>query len=352
MSWIHRFSRARALQDFLRVALRLVAAVATLVPQATAPGQAPVPAPDTLTNQLVIDMVVGKLPKDLIIAKIKSTAARYDITAAGLVALNSAKVPRDVIKLMMDAPLGPVPVRLAAPAESTRLHEVERTALGNSERPSATGEGAASPSGKSAPAKTTSTPAPEPARMPKALLSPLPTESGIHAVATGSISTILERNSFTSGSTSNVLASALTSGLAPVKLKAIVQSGKAALRFADASVEFYFVFDKPAQGGGLSGAGQWWGELSSPNEFTLVRLDAKADRREATVGSFSALGRQTGTESKVVVATTFTRLKTGVYRVMPRAPLAPGEYAFFPASAFGQGTAGANRLFDFGIDVP
>jgi hypothetical protein len=256
-------------------------------------------------------------------------------------------VPKDIITMMMHAPFGPE-ARVAEPAQPAPTPVQGGPAAMDSviaapARDSAIVPAAPKPGSKPAPV------APPPAvRTPKALLSPLPSEPGIHLLAGENELQLLEPTAFTSGRTSNVLASALTSGLAPVKMKAVVSARQAAIRVEDTSAEFYFVFERTSAG--LGSSAQGWGTVSSPNEFTLIRLDKKSDRREATTGSFSALGSSTGTESKSIVPTKFTRLKPGVYRVVPLAPLAPGEYAFFPASAYGPNAAGS-RLFDFGVDT-
>jgi len=48
----------------------------------------------------------------------------------------------------------------------------------------------------------------------------------------------------------------------------------------------------------------------------------------------------------------FTKLRSGVYKVVPDAPLEPGESCFLTSAGFGTfaaGAASASRLFDFGI---
>lgn len=304
---------------------------------------------DTLDNVAVAAMVTGKLPKEILVAKLRQTPAVFDVSAMGLVSLHSAKVPKDIITIMMHAPLGAdiqrqvdLPVLEARPASgSSQTQSYRNTTDSTTAAPTST-----SPS---RPAERVSGPqAAKPSRTPKALLSPLPTEPGIHLVSGKSDVTLLEPNTFASGRTSNVLASAITSGMAPVKMKAVVSSAQAAIRVDDPSVEFYFAFERAGRGLGRSNLS--WASLSSPNEFTLLRLDAKSDRREATTGSFSSLGSQVGTESKAVVPTTFTRIKPGLYRVTPKAPLTPGEYAFFPSSVFGPGVV-SPKLFDFGVDA-
>ena len=61
---------------------------------------------EVLTNESVVQMVVGKVPKDLILAKIQSTSTAFDITANGLVNLYQSKVSTDMIKVMMKAATG------------------------------------------------------------------------------------------------------------------------------------------------------------------------------------------------------------------------------------------------------
>lgn len=58
---------------------------------------------EVLTNESVVQMVVGKVPKDVILTKIQSTSTAFDITANGLVSLHQRKVPANMIKAMVQA---------------------------------------------------------------------------------------------------------------------------------------------------------------------------------------------------------------------------------------------------------
>lgn len=299
---------------------------------------------EILTNKSIIDMVVGKLPKDLIILKVKGSKAAYDVSSSGLVALNSAKVPKDIIKLMMELPNGPV----AAPAPEPAVEEPPPPPPPPPARESA-------PPAKGGPAaKVGATPAsgaPAPVRKRKPLLAALPDEPGIHLHAEDAPDLILEPNSYDGSKTSNLLGSALSGGLSKAKMKAVIGGAEAALRTTDQDVEFYFVFEKSSAT--LGGANNsWYAALTSPNQFKLLRLDKKSSNREVTTASVGAFSAQSGTDEKAVVRFTFVRLKAGVYRVIPKEPLLPGEYAFFPAAMGGQGTAGAgmSQIFDFGVD--
>jgi hypothetical protein len=63
--------------------------------------------PEVLTNNEIVQMVMGQLPRPLIIEKIRVTKARFDVTSDGLVSLQTSKVPDEVVKAMMTAPVAP-----------------------------------------------------------------------------------------------------------------------------------------------------------------------------------------------------------------------------------------------------
>lgn len=64
-------------------------------------GPPPPKTPEVLANDAVIKMVVSKMPKAVIVAKIQGTKANYDVTSTGLVSLTQAKVPNDIIQAMI-----------------------------------------------------------------------------------------------------------------------------------------------------------------------------------------------------------------------------------------------------------
>jgi hypothetical protein len=76
---------------------------------------------EVLTNEIVVRMLNSKVPKEIILAKIQISRSAFDVSATGLVSLNTSKVPDDVIKAMMVPPApqpsaAPIPVREPAPA--------------------------------------------------------------------------------------------------------------------------------------------------------------------------------------------------------------------------------------------
>jgi hypothetical protein len=159
---------------------------------------------------------------------------------------------------------------------------------------------------------------------------------------------MLEPTVYTQGKSGGVFKSAMTYGIAKVQWKAVVRSAHANARTSDPNAVFYFYFEE--KNAGLSRSGG----ASTPNEFTLLKLEVKRDTRETVVMKGNAFGTSSGTEEKSSIPFTFRKLKPGVYKVTPNAHLTPGEYCFLSAegSAFAPGAATANRVFDFGVSPP
>ena len=94
-----RLHQSKVSQDLI-LAMMGAAADPKLAVPATGPAE-------VLTNNEVVQMVMGQLPRALIIEKIRVTKTRFDVTSDGLVSLQSSKVPDDVVKAMMAAPATP-----------------------------------------------------------------------------------------------------------------------------------------------------------------------------------------------------------------------------------------------------
>lgn len=69
-----------------------------LAPFHQAQGQAD---PELLSNATVVQMVAGKLSKDLIVGKINSARPGFDLSSDGLIALVGFKVDQSIVKLML-----------------------------------------------------------------------------------------------------------------------------------------------------------------------------------------------------------------------------------------------------------
>lgn len=154
--------------------------------------------------------------------------------------------------------------------------------------------------------------------------------------------------------TGGIYGFAFSRGIASMSIKAAVQNDSARTRSPGARPTFYFFFDdsnsdQPRMVSNWSSGVN--ALVTSPSEFTLVRLMEKKGRREARVGSLNIGGKKTGVMDKDRRKFSYEVVRAGVYRVVPDAPLNQGEYAFIFALA-GGGANGAltARLFDFGVD--
>ena len=153
--------------------------------------------------------------------------------------------------------------------------------------------------------------------------------------------------------TGGILGYAFTGGLASASIKVVIQSEQARAR-ASASPRFYFFFD---EANNAASNGSWASGMNtvvtSPAEFSLIRLSRKDGRREVRVGSMNIAGAKTGVMDKDRITFNHSMIRPGVYQVDLPEALTPGEYGFiFSIAGGGTGGAMTARIFDFGIDQP
>ena len=265
----------------------------------------------TMTNDSIAKLCKAGLSDDLIVSTINASPAAYNTSAEGLIALKTAGASDKVVSAVVSKSSGattPAPTASATPTST------------NPDDPTAPHEAGIYVYSQSAPA--------------------------------GSKMLMLEPSVYTQGKTGGMFASAMTYGIAKIKMKAVIRGGHSNARVGDPQPVFYFYFEE--QGAGLSHASTPFGGTSTPNEYTLLKFDVKGDTRETVVGKLNAFGASGGTDDKAVTGFTYTKLRPGVYKVTLNGPLQPGEYGFI--SAAGQaivspyaGAATTNsRIFDFG----
>lgn len=278
-------------------------------------------SPAILTNRGIIEMVTGKLPKGIILQKIRSTSSEFSLATADLVTLNENKVSQEIVKAMMNA--------ASASAVEPGLQTGRSITLGAPISPQA-----------------------RPVRIVRAAVSiaKIPKEPGIYMYAdngSGAQFQLLEPTVYTAAKSGGFIESALTAGIAKKTSKAVVRGAQASMRTSDSSVDFYFVFEEKSSGPG--GANTWFHGATSANEFSLVRFTKTSNGRQVVIAAANAFGTQSGIEDKANVPFTSTRIAPRIYRVVPNEVLAEGQYAFMSAAGLDPTTRGANRLFDFGI---
>lgn len=154
--------------------------------------------------------------------------------------------------------------------------------------------------------------------------------------------------------TGGIFGYALTGGLASASVKAVISGESAAHQTPNSRPEFYVYF------GGMDGTDSgvfstgFGNGIQSPNEFSLIELKQKRDRREARVGSMNIAGAKAGVMDKDQIPFSYEQIDQGVFRITPDADLEPGEYGFLFSLVGGAGpgisggVAGA-RIFDFTV---
>jgi hypothetical protein len=223
------------------------------------------------------------------VAKIRNSKTNFNTNSDGLVRLQQARVPTEIVTAMVEA--------------STHASAVTST----------TGAGDVSRADPNDPASAH--------------------EAGIYLYQErdGQKNMFqLEPAVFKQTKTGGFLASAVTYGIAKIKFKASLSGQNASLQIDRPRPVFYFYFE--VKSSGLSRSSYY---ATSPNEFVLVQLDAKSNTREVTVSKANAFGAQSGTMDKASRVFSFEKIAPGVYKVTPQADLADGEYGFYNAAGVG-----------------
>lgn len=261
-------------------------------------------AAETLTNASVIALVKAGIGNDAVIAKIKATDGKYDLSTDDLIGLKQAGVPGDVIAAM-----------IAGPAKS----EAAVAAMSLTD------------------------------------LNPMtPHPSGVYLIdkSAGQLARI-DPTMSSQAKTGGLFGYALTMGIASMSVKVAIAGDTARVVARSGIPSFYFFFDasNPAtvnlSSSWAAGSAQ---TVTSPSEFTLIRLTEKKGRREARVGSLNIGGAKTGVMDSDRIAFDYEMVRPGVFRVTPKQSLISGQYGFIYALS-GGGTNGAMtaRIFDFAI---
>lgn len=270
----------------------------------------PVFAQQTLNNDAIVKMVKAGLSDSVVIATIQASPGQYDTSTDALVALKGAGVDDTVVAALISKGVAPA---------TTVAGTAAAAASADPNNPDS------------------------------------PHEAGIWAFTQsdrGPKMVELEPSVYSSGKTGGMFTTAITYGIAKTKTKAVIRDARSNTRISHPDAIFYFYFEK--QEAGLSNASSAFGGTSTPNEYVLLKFDVKGDTRETVVGKYNAYGASGGVDDKALVPFSYEKLRAGVYKVTPKAPLGPGEYGFM--SPGGTVVAGpyaaastANRVFDFGI---
>jgi len=256
---------------------------------------------EILTNDKVITMVKAGLPASIIVSKIHTSKSNFNTNTDELIRLQQSQVPTDIINAMVAASS-----HTSAASSTTGAGDVL----------------------KADPNDPTSA-----------------HEAGIYLYVEKDgkrIMTQLEPTISKQSKAGGMFTSALTYGIAKIKFKAVLAGPNASLQMTDPRPIFYFYFEE--KNSGLSRTNYL---ATSPNEFSLVKMDVKKNGREVIVSQGNVFGAESGTLDKYARGFGYEKVAPGVYKVFVKEDLTEGEYGFY----FGGGDAGASvaKIFDFGI---
>jgi hypothetical protein len=259
-------------------------------------------AAETLTNANVVGLVQAGIGNDAVIAKIKATEGKYDLSTDDLIALKNQGVPGDVIAAMIAGTAKPA----VAAMSITDINPMT------------------------------------------------PHPSGLYLIDTpANRLNRIDPTVSNQAKTGGIFGYALTMGIASMSVKVAISGETARVAAASSRPSFYFFFD--ASNPATANIASSWSAgsaqtVSSPSEFTLIKLAEKNGRREARVGSMNIGGAKSGVMDHDRIAFDYEMVREGVYKVTPKEPLKAGQYGFIYAIA-GGGTGGAMtaRIFDFSV---
>ncbi len=164
----------------------------------------------------------------------------------------------------------------------------------------------------------------------------------------------IDATASTQTKTGGILGYALTSGIASASVKAVIPGETSRTNSPVSKPVFYMYFDGANANEGSAFSSGFGTSIQSPNEFSLVKLNAKKGRREARIGSMNIGGMKTGVMDKDQIAFNYEQIAPGIYRVESEQPLEAGEYGFIFAVSGGAGPginagAGGARVFGFTV---
>jgi hypothetical protein len=261
---------------------------------------------ETLTDAQVVQLSRAGLGAEAIVAKIRASPTRFDVSTEAMVALKRDGVPDAVIAAMVaSAADDGAPGGAVGPSDS------------------------ADPAAPHAPGIYLLQPGPAP-RMQR--LDPTLADD--------------TRNS-------SIFGWFFSYGVVPLKVTTILNGPSARFRADGPRPTFYFYFNPPGSGLYRNGIGPMRldGPSPSPSEFALIRFQVVGGMRQALTQEIGGLGNpRHGDAARSQVAFNATEVAPGLFEVTPDADLPPGEYAFAVTPATDGDDGAETRYFDFSAE--
>lgn len=157
-----------------------------------------------------------------------------------------------------------------------------------------------------------------------------------------------------SGTKTNTLGSAFSYGIASSSIKSILNNAESTNIINNNNPLFLFYFaPQKKESTFTGGASNWWFySATSPNEFVLVKLDKKKNKRELKTGSVNMYaGSNLGVNEKQIIPFNIEIVNNYEFKITPKTQLQDGEYCFFYQGTIPQGGFSNQSVFDFSIQT-
>jgi hypothetical protein len=256
------------------------------------------PAEETLTNEIIIQLSKAGLDKDVIKSKINLSKCNFSTTTADLINLNKNKVHGEVINLMIKKENSVKNNPASTPIDVEKFNGLKYgvylydTAIGKYIE-----------------------------------IKPL---------------LVLDKNSA-------YFEDRLSSGLDKLfssKEFASIKGLSSTNKFYTYKPLLFFVFDTTATAPKRGNIG--WENVTSPNDFFLIKMNTTKNNREFGLGKNSTTGTEIAVNDKIKIPFSTRKLRKGVFMVYPTDPILKGEYCFAFVSAF-KFTGTNRKLYDFSV---
>jgi hypothetical protein len=256
------------------------------------------PAEETLTNETIIQLTKAGLDKDVIKSKINTSKCNFTTTTADLISLSKNKVNGEVINLMI---------------------KKENSVKNN------------------------------PASTPIDIEKFNGLKYGVYLYDTAIGKYVEIKPSLVLDKNSAEFEDRISSGLDKLfssKEFASIKGLSASTKFYSYKPLLFFVFDTTATAPKRGNIG--WENITSPNDFFLIKMSTTKNNREFGLGKNSTTGTEIAVSDKIKIPFSTRKLRKGVFMVYPTDPILKGEYCFAFVSAF-KFTGTNRKLYDFSI---
>ncbi len=276
---------------------------------------------ETITNKTILDLKSAGISKEIMKSMISSaTSYKFDTDAQSVIKLKKAGIEDEVITAMITKSSG------------------ESTGAG----------AAASPAADAASSNVPAT-----GIVPSEVLKSK--GSGIYYLQSQEFVEI-EPTVYSGKKESARVLSSITYGIAKSTTRRTLNTNEANLSMENKRPVFYFVFDKSNKSLNDQASG-WFSGVSSPNEFQLVKIIVKKDKKtgkqvgrevETNASSYYA-GSESGVSAKFKVNFKSKKVDEGVYELTFVEDLEPGEYCFMYAGANSDIGMNNPKVYDFAV---